>query len=127
MKLAEALAARGDLLRRINQLRERILDNARHQEGEEPAEDPVALLAEPTDALDEYEQLIRRINRTNAASPLGDGTVTDAPARRDVLRLHHSAVNSGTSVRGGSATNRTTHAQHHAHETVHHARFTTTC
>ncbi|WP_420750693.1 DIP1984 family protein [Rhodococcus sp. O3] len=101
MKLAEALAARADLFRRITQLRERILDNARHQEGEEPAEDAVALLAELTDALDEYEQLIRRINRTNAASPLGDGTVTDALARRDVLRLHHSAVTAAADAAAG--------------------------
>ena len=39
VKLAEALAARADLQRRIEQLRSRISDNARYQEGEEPAED----------------------------------------------------------------------------------------
>ena len=57
VKLAEALAARADLQRRIEQLRSRIWDNARYQEGEEPAEDPApghaaAALADPVlDAL----------------------------------------------------------------------------
>jgi hypothetical protein len=39
MKLAEALALRAESNRRIEQLRSRIVDNARYQEGEEPAED----------------------------------------------------------------------------------------
>ncbi|MFZ2527266.1 MAG: DIP1984 family protein [Rhodococcus sp. (in: high G+C Gram-positive bacteria)] len=103
MKLAEALAARGDLFRKITQLRERIVDNARHQEGEEPAENAVALIAELAGALDEYEQLIRRINRTNAATPLRGGTVTDALARRDVLRLHHSAITAAADAASGRA------------------------
>ena len=46
MKLAEALTARADLQRRIEQLRARITANARYQEGEEPAEDAAALLGE---------------------------------------------------------------------------------
>jgi hypothetical protein len=37
--------------------------------------------------LDDLESLIRGINRTNAASDMGtDGTITEALARRDVLR-----------------------------------------
>jgi hypothetical protein len=39
MKLAEALALRADSVRRVEQLRRRIVDNARFQEGEAPAED----------------------------------------------------------------------------------------
>jgi len=67
--------------------------SARYQEGEEPPEDAAALLAEAGAALDELEMLIRRINRTNAAAQIGaDGTITDALARRDVLRLRHSVV-----------------------------------
>ena len=45
MKLAEALALRAETKRRIEQLRSRIVDNARYQEGETPAEDAAALLA----------------------------------------------------------------------------------
>ena len=93
MKLAEALAMRADSVKRIEQLRGRIDGNARFQEGEEPAEDAAALLAEVGDVLDEFENLVRRINRTNAASRIdGDTTVTDALARRDALRLRHSIV-----------------------------------
>lgn len=93
MKLAEALALRADAARRVEQLRARIVANARFQEGEEPAEDAQALLAEATAVLDELETLIRRINRTNAAADMGaDGTITDALARRDVLRMRHSVV-----------------------------------
>ena len=39
MKLAEALALRAEATRRIDQLRARIVDNARYQEGEQPADD----------------------------------------------------------------------------------------
>jgi hypothetical protein len=48
MKLAEALALRAEAARRIEQLRSRIVDNARYQEGEEPAEDASRLLARST-------------------------------------------------------------------------------
>ncbi|GAA1552398.1 DIP1984 family protein [Dactylosporangium maewongense] len=101
MKLAEALALRADAARRVEQLRARITGSARFQEGETPAEDAAALLAEAGAVLDELESLIRRINRTNAATPLGDGTLTDALARRDVLRLRHSVVTAAASAAAG--------------------------
>ena len=46
MKLAEALALRAEATRRIDQLRARIVDNARYQEGEQPAEDAASLLTQ---------------------------------------------------------------------------------
>jgi hypothetical protein len=93
MKLAEALALRADTGRRVQQLKSRIVANARYQEGEEVPEDPAALLAEASTALDSLEDLIRRINRTNAATTIGpQGTITDALARRDVLRVRHSVI-----------------------------------
>ncbi len=103
MKLAEALALRADSARQIERLRSRIVSNARFQEGEEPAEDAVALLAEADEVLDGYETLIRRINRTNAATQLGaDGTLTDALARRDALRARHSVVTSAADAAAGT-------------------------
>lgn len=103
MKLAEALSLRADALRRIEQLRTRIVSNARYQEGEEPAEDAAALLAEVEGVLGEYEILIRRINRTNAATPIGaDGTLTDALARRDALRWRHHVLKSAADAAAGS-------------------------
>jgi len=92
MKLAEALALRAEATRRIEQLRGRIIDNARYQEGEEPAEDATSLLTQSSQVCAELESLIRRINRTNASAHLGAGTITDAIARRDVLKLRHGLI-----------------------------------
>ncbi|MEU7756746.1 DIP1984 family protein [Micromonospora sp. NPDC049171] len=101
MKLAEALALRADAARRAEQLRARITASARYQEGEAPAEDASALLTEVGEALGELESLIRRINRTNAATTVDGATLTDALARRDVLRLRHSVVNSAADAAAG--------------------------
>ena len=103
MKLAEALTARADLQRRIEQLRARIVANARYQEGEEPAEDAAALIVEADAALTQLRDLIRRINATNARLSLGaDGTMTDALAARDVLRLRHSVLTDAAAAASGS-------------------------
>lgn len=103
MKLAEALSSRADAVRRVEQLRARIVASARYQEGEEPPEDAVALLTEVNAVLDELERLIRRINRTNAAARIEpDGTITDALARRDVLRLRHSVLTAAANAATGA-------------------------
>lgn len=102
MKLAEALSLRANAVRRIEQLRTRVVGNARYQEGEAPAEDAAALLEEVDEVLGEYEALIRRINRTNAATTLGaDGTLTDALARRDALRLRHNVLTTAADAAAG--------------------------
>lgn len=104
MKLAEALALRADATRRVEQLRTRIVANARFQEGEDPAEDAQALLTEAGAVLDGLEDLIRRINRTNAATRIGpDDTITDALARRDVLRTRHSVVTAAADAAAGKS------------------------
>jgi Family of unknown function (DUF6847) len=101
MKLAEALALRAEAARRIQQLRSRIVDNARYQEGEEPAEDAASLLAQTSQACADLESLIRQINRTNATAQLGAGTVTDAIARRDVLKLRHNIITTAADAAAG--------------------------
>ncbi len=102
MKLAEALAERADAVRRVEQLRARIVGSARYQEGETPAEDAQRLLVEVGAVLDELELLIRRTNRTNAAVTVGDdGTLTDALARRDVLRLRHAVITAAADAAAG--------------------------
>ena len=65
MKLAEALSLRADLQRRIAALRERLKKNARVQEGDTPAEDPMELLAELNADTDDLEGLMASINLTN--------------------------------------------------------------
>jgi hypothetical protein len=101
VKLAEALALRAETARRIEQLRSRIVDNARYQEGEAPAEDAARLLAQTGEACAELESLIRRINRTNASARLGPVTITDAIARRDVLRLRHGVITAAADAAAG--------------------------
>ncbi|KNY07829.1 DIP1984 family protein [Microbacterium sp. GCS4] len=104
MRLAEALTARADLQRRVEQLRARITANARYQEGEEPAEDASALLVEAEEALEALRGLIGRINATNARLDLGvDGTMTDALAARDVLRWKHSVLADAAAAASGTA------------------------
>src|SRR5438552_17324263 len=87
MKIAEALAPRADLQRRLEQLKQRLVKNARIQEGDKPEEDPVELQAELERSAQELIVIIQRINRTNAAERLGDRTLEDALAERDVLKI----------------------------------------
>ena len=86
MKLATALSERADLQRRISELAVRLNNNARVQEGEEPSEDPAALLKELDECLDRLEELIARINRTNNETKADGVSVTDLIARRDCLK-----------------------------------------
>ena len=86
MKLAEALQERADVQRRLAQLKGRLRSNARVQEGEAPAEDPKALLAELNGLAARLEELVRRINLTNAATNDGGETLTALIARRDALQ-----------------------------------------
>ena len=85
MKLAEALIERADLQKRLDQLEERLESNALVQEGEEPAEDPVSLLAELETLSASLEDLITRINLTNASVTVEGQTLTALIAKRDVL------------------------------------------
>lgn len=88
MKLAEALILRADTKKRFEQLRQRLTNNAKVQEGDEPAENPAALLEEIEEVANEYEKLIKQINRTNSETEFAAGkTLTDALAERDILVL----------------------------------------
>ncbi len=66
MKLAEALNLRADVQKRIASLKERLIRNAKVQEGDVPAEDPVVLLKELEGNIIELEKLIKAINKTNS-------------------------------------------------------------
>lgn len=90
MKLAEALIERKTLQTRLEELKQRLMRNAKVQEGDAPAEDPQALLAEIDRSAERLTSLIQAINHTNAISEISAGkTLTDAIAERDVLRIRH--------------------------------------
>lgn len=88
MKLAEALNLRADLQRRIEQLRKRLINNAKVQEGDNPSEKPEELLAELESCCGQLNDLILRINITNARSENSDGrTITEIISYKDTLIL----------------------------------------
>jgi len=94
MKLAEALNLRADLQKRVAQLRERISNNMKVQEGDKPAEEPSALFAELGDVLLQLEDFIVRINKTNQETVWAGRTITEMIAEKDVLTMHLSAMRS---------------------------------
>ncbi len=88
MKLAEALLEKADLQKRIGQMNDRLNSNARVQEGEKPAEDPKALLAELEAMISRLEELTAQVNLTNSAAAVDGEPLTRLLARRDAWRLH---------------------------------------
>lgn len=94
MKLATALSERADLQRRISELGGRLNNNAKVQEGEQPAEDPKELLEELNRNFIRLEELIARINHTNNVTKSGDVTMTDLLAKRDCLKQRISIMRS---------------------------------
>ncbi len=92
MKLAEALSIRADLQRKIKQLKERLKDSSKVQEGDSPAEEVNTLYAELTDCLSQLEKLIFRINQTNMQTVSNEQTLTEMIARKDVLSMHISVM-----------------------------------
>ena len=94
MKLAEALILRSDLQTRLQELRQRMSLNALVQEGEKPAEDPAELLKELDSCCEQLEELISRINLTNAQSLKDGKTLTELLSRREVLKERISIIQS---------------------------------
>lgn len=92
MKLAEALSLRADLQKRLAQLRVRLINNAKVQEGERPSEAPADLLTELDEGIWLLEKLIKNINRTNCSTAIDGVTLTDMIARRDALALKNSIL-----------------------------------
>ncbi len=94
MKLAEALNLRADVQKRIASLKERLIRNAKVQEGDVPAEDPVVLLKELEGNIIEFEKLIKAINKTNSLTYIEGESITDIIAKRDALGLKLSVLRS---------------------------------
>ena len=87
MKLAEALSIRADLQKKVAQLKERIKESAKVQEGDEPCDNVEELYKELDEALVQLEDLVYRINITNVQIVQGGDSLTRLIAKRDVLSL----------------------------------------
>ncbi|MGG1518689.1 DIP1984 family protein [Paenibacillus oryzisoli] len=93
MKLAEALVLRADTQKKIAQLKQRIERVVKVQEGEVPAEEPNALIAELEQILKEQTAWIRKINKTNTLTPFNvELSISDALAERDQLMQHRKLL-----------------------------------
>lgn len=93
MSLAEALQTRAEMKTRIAQLHSRLNDNAKVQEGDSPAEDPLRLIELLGAECSAYEELIYRINMTNSSTFTENGeSLTSLLARRDALSLENSIL-----------------------------------
>ena len=60
--------------------------NAKVQEGDTPAENPVELIAEKDRILDELENLVTRINLTNSRTECDGVTITELISKRDRMK-----------------------------------------
>ena len=87
MKLAQALILRADTQKRIEQLKVRLLSNAKTQENEKPSEDPKLLLKELDKLTSELFTLICSINLTNSSAKFDGVSLTEMIAKKDALSL----------------------------------------
>ena len=95
MKLAEALSIRKDLQKRIQQLGQRIQNNVKVQEGDEPKEQPKELMTELDGCLTKLQDIIWHINATNMQTKNSEGrTLTELMAQKDVLTMRINTLRS---------------------------------
>ena len=95
MKLAEALILRADYQKRLEQIRERLIRNAKVQEGEKPSENPYDLLNEMNDLINRLTEIVQKINRTKSLTIVENGkTITDLLAKRDSISQKRSILES---------------------------------
>lgn len=92
MKLAQALILRADTQKRLEQLKGRLLDNAKMQENERPSEDPKLLLKELDRLSDELFRLVLAINLTNSSAKFEGASLTEMIAKKDTLSQKASVL-----------------------------------
>jgi len=90
MKLAEALIERKALKNKIEELKRRIYQHAKIQEGDQPIESPDMLIEELKQAIREFENLVVRINKTNNQTMVSNNvSMMEALIKKDMLNLLH--------------------------------------
>ncbi|MDE6114346.1 MAG: DIP1984 family protein [Muribaculum sp.] len=87
MKLAEALSRRAALMDKVRQLKVRLDDCIKIQEGDTPIETPEEVIAELDKTLDSLRRLIYCINITNTRTEVDGRNITSLLAERDTLKL----------------------------------------
>ena len=110
MKLAEALQERADLNRQVSQLERRLDDNAVHQEGVAPAEDPEDLMRILASALARLEALTVAINLRNSSVLHNGVTLTALLAKRDCLTTRIRILR-GFADQAGQIAHRSSHTE----------------
>ena len=86
MKLAEALQIKKNLDIKITNIKQRLENNARVQEGLEPAENPTDLFKELEETIISLEKYTSRINITNSQTKVDGKTLTELLSRREALK-----------------------------------------
>lgn len=86
MKLAEALILRAEYRTKLENLKQRVLNNLKVQEGEVPAEDPHILLKDFEETNEKLKELIKQINHCNERETIQDGrTLSEALVDREAI------------------------------------------
>lgn len=86
------MSIRADLQKKVAQLKERIKESAKVQEGDEPCDNLEELYKELDEAVVQLEDLIYRINITNVRIVQDGDSLTRLIANRDVLSMRVKAL-----------------------------------
>lgn len=86
------MSIRTDLQEKVAQLKERIKESAKVQEGDEPCDNLEELYKELDEAVVQLEDLIYRINITNVQIVQDGDSLTRLIANRDVLSMRVKAL-----------------------------------
>ena len=104
MKLAEALLIRSEKQKKLFQLKARIANNVKVQDGDSPNEDPNALIIEANQVITELATLIEKIHRTNALSQTSEGeSLLSLLNKRDELEMRHKLLSDANDMASNEA------------------------
>ena len=92
MKLAEALSMRSSLTEKAQQLKTRLKDCVKVQEGDTPVDSYEQIINQLDSTLDQLQKIIYQINITNTRTQLDGHSLTEMLARRDTLKMKVRAI-----------------------------------
>lgn len=92
MKLAEALSMRSSLTEKAQQLKMRLKDCVKVQEGDTPVDSYEQIINQLDSTLDQLQKIIYQINITNTRTQLDGQSLTSMLARRDTLKMKVRAI-----------------------------------